>query len=135
MAKEHDILINRDSNGKIRIVDISLDWNDDLHAFLIQRRTSIMRGKITEQPIIEIKRGLASRTVTQQAELQYKSNVKKYLDKGYKNIKDLGYNSLNEFNPDEVLDKNQTDSNGFKKHMLAKSSNDVATKIFDSVPV
>ena len=135
MAKERDILINRDSNGKIRIVDISLDWNDDLHAFLIQRRTSIMNGKITEQPIIEIKRGLAGRSVTQQAELQYKSNVKKYLDKGYKNIKDLGYNSLNEFNPDEVLDKNQTDANGFKKHMLAKSSNDVATKIFDSVPV
>ena len=75
MAKEHDILINRDSNGKIRIVDISLDWNDDLHAFLIQRRTSIMGGKITNQPIIEIKRGLSSRTVTQQAELQYKSNV------------------------------------------------------------
>lgn len=94
-----------------------------------------MGGKITEQPIIEIKRGLAGRSVTQQAELQYKSNIKKYLDKGYKNIKDLGYNSLNEFNPDEVLDKNQTDSNGFKKHMLAKSSNDVATKIFDSVPV
>lgn len=135
MAKEQDILINRDSNGKIRIVDISLDWNDDLHAFLIQRKTSIMGGKITEQPIIEIKRGLAGRSVVQQAELQYKSNVKKYLDKGYKNIKDLGYNSLNEFNPDEVLDKNQTDANGFKKHMLAKSSNDVATKIFDSVPV
>lgn len=135
MAKEHDILINRDSLGKIRVVDISLDWNDDLHAFLIQRKTSVMGGKITEQPIIEVKRGLASRTVTQQALLQYKSNVKKYLDKGYKNIKDLGYSSLNEFNPDEVLDKNQTDANGFKKHMLAKSSNDVATKIFDSVPV
>lgn len=135
MAKEHDILINRDSNGKIRIVDISLDWNDDLHAFLIQRKTSVMGGKITEQPIIEIKRGLASRSVQEQALLQYKSNIKKYLDKGYKNIKDLGYNSLNEFNPDEILDKNQTDANGFKKHMLAKSSNDVATKIFDSVPV
>lgn len=25
VAKEHDILINRDANGKIRVVDISLD--------------------------------------------------------------------------------------------------------------
>lgn len=131
MAKEHDILINRDSLGKIRVVDISLNWNDDLHAYLIQRKTGIQDGKISEQPVIEIKRGLASRTVTEQALLQYKSNVKKYLDKGYKNIKDLGYSSLDEFNPDEVLSKDQTDSNGFKKHMLAKSSNDVATSIFD----
>ena len=131
MAKEHDILINRDSLGKIRVVDISLDWNDDLHAYLIQRKTGIQDGKISEQPVIEIKRGLASRSVTEQATLQYKSNIKKYLDKGYKNIKDLGYSSLDEFNPDEVLSKDQTDSNGFKKHMLAKSSNDVATSVFD----
>ena len=131
MAKEHDILINRDSLGKIRVIDISLDWNDDLHAYLIQRKTGIQGGKISEQPVIEIKRGLASRTVTEQATLQYKSNVKKYLDKGYKNIKDLGYSSLNDFNPDEVLSKDQTDSNGFKKHMLAKSSNDVATSVIE----
>lgn len=133
MAKEHDILINRDSLGKIRVVDISLNWNDDLHAYLIQRKTGIQGCKITEQPVIEIKKGKASRTVTAQAILEYNSNKKKYLDKGYKNIKDLGYNSLDEFNPDEVLDDNQTDSNGFKKHMLAKSSNDVANSIFERV--
>ena len=133
VSKKHDILINRDSLGKIRIVDISLDWNDDLHAYLIQRKTGIKDGKIIEQPVIEIKRGLASRSVTEQAILQYKSNVKKYLDKGYKNIKDFGYSSLDDFNPDEVLSEDQTDSNGFKKHMLAKSSNDVATSLFDKL--
>lgn len=133
VSKKHDILINRDSLGKIRIVDISLDWNDDLHAYLIQRKTGIKDGKIIEQPVIEIKRGLASRGVTEQAILQYKSNVKKYLDKGYKNIKDFGYSSLDDFNPDEVLSEDQTDSNGFKKHMLAKSSNDVATSLFDKL--
>lgn len=134
MAKEHDILINRDANGKIRVVDISLDWNDELHSYLIQRKTSIYNGKITEQPLIEIKRGKSNRTVTEQSLLEYNSNKKKYLDKGYKNIKDLGYNSLDEFNPSEVLGDNQTDSNGFKKHMLAKSSNDVASSVFERIP-
>lgn len=135
MAKEHDILINRDANGKIRVVDISLDWNDELHSYLIQRKTSIHGGKVTEQPVIEIKRGKSNRTVTEQALLEYNSNKKKYLDKGYKNIKDLGYNSLTEFDPDKVLDNNQTDSNGFKKHMLAKSSNDVANSVFERINV
>ena len=131
MAKEHDILINRDSLGKIRVVDISLDWNDDLHAYLITRKTGIKDGKITEQPVIEIKRGLASRTVTQQALLQYKSNVKKYLDKGYKNIKDLGYNSLTEFDPDKVLGNDTTNQDGIIKPYLAKPADDVSNKAFN----
>ena len=84
--------------------------------------------------MIEIKRGKAGRSVTEQSLLEYNSNKKKYLDKGYKNIKDLGYTSLDEFNPNEVLGDNQTDSNGFKKHMLAKSSNDVASSVFERIP-
>lgn len=131
MANEHDVLINRDANGKIRVVDISLDWNDELHSYLIQRKTSIYGGKITEQPLIEIKRGKAGRNVTQQSELEYNSNKKKYLDKGYKNIKDLGYSSLDEFNPGEVLGANTTNQEGVLKPMLAKSSNDVSTKLFN----
>lgn len=131
MAKEHDILINRDANGKIRVVDISLDWNDELHSYLIQRKTSIHGGKITEQPVIEIKRGKSSRTVTEQAILEYNSNKKKYLDKGYKNIKDLGYNSLTEFDPDKVLGNDTTNQDGIIKPYLAKPADDVSNSAFN----
>lgn len=80
----HDILISRDSRGKIRVVDISYEWNDTTHSFLIIRKTSQWGGKVTNQPIIEVKRGKAQRTAAEQVKLEYNSNVKKYLDKGYK---------------------------------------------------
>lgn len=131
MAKEHDILINRDSLGKIRVVDISLDWNDDLHAYLIQRKTGIQGGKITEQPVIEIKRGKASRTVTEQAILEYNSNKKKYLDKGYKNIKDFGYEKLDEFDADKEMPQETTNQEGILKPMLAKPADDVSNSVFN----
>ena len=131
MAKEHDILINRDSLGKIRVVDISLDWNDDLHAYLITRKTGIKDGKITEQPVIEIKRGKASRTVTEQATLEYKSNVKKYLDKGYKNIKDFGHENLSEFDADKEMPQETTNQEGVLKPMLAKPADDVSNSAFN----
>lgn len=131
MAKEHDILINRDSLGKIRVVDISLDWNDDLHAYLITRKTGIKDGKITEQPVIEIKKGKASRTVTEQAILEYNSNKKKYLDKGYKNIKDFGHDNLSEFDADKEMPQETTNQEGVLKPMLAKPADDVSNSAFN----
>lgn len=98
---------------------------------MIQRKTSIYGGKITVQPVIEIKRGKSNRTVTQQAELEYNSNKKKYLDKGYKNIKDLGYSSLSEFNPDKVLGSDTTNQDGIIKPYLAKPADDVSNKAFN----
>ena len=102
-----------------------------MHSYLIQRKTSIHGGKITEQPVIEIKRGKASRSVTDQALLEYNSNKKKYLDKGYKNIKDLGYNSLTEFDPDKVLGNDTTNQDGIIKPFLAKPADDVSNKAFN----
>ena len=107
-----DILISRDSKGKVRIVDISCEWNEVLRAYVIERKTSQLGGKTTEQPLIEINKGKAKRTVTEQSNLEYNSHIKKYLDKGYKNILDFGYSSLDEFNPDEVLPQEVTDANG-----------------------
>ena len=34
----HDILITRDSRGKIRIVDISCEWEDALHGFALEKQ-------------------------------------------------------------------------------------------------
>ena len=46
--------------------------------------------------------------------------IKNYLDKGYKKISDLGYTSIDEFDPDKILPKEKTDANGAKKPMLCK---------------
>lgn len=126
----HNILISRDSKGKIRIVDISCEWNDTLKGYVIDRKTSQYEGKVTQQPLIVIQQGKAKRTVTEQAKLEYASHIRKYLDKGYKDIKEYGVETLEEFNPNIVPDDN-TDQNGFKKHMLAKLADDVSSSTIE----
>lgn len=128
----HDILISRDSRGKIRVVDISYEWNDTTHSFLIIRKTSQWGGKVTNQPIIEVKRGKAQRTAAEQVKLEYNSNVKKYLDKGYKNIRDFKIESLDDIDdPGKLLGDITTDQSGAPKPMLAKSFDGVATSTFE----
>lgn len=127
----HDILITRDSRGKIRVVDISCEWEDKLHGFALIRKTSQWGGKITEQPIIEISCGKAGRTVTEQANLIYNSHIKKYLDKGYKNLKDFGFESLDKCNPNDLMPVEVTDQNGVRKPMLAKKADDCAVSVFE----
>lgn len=128
----HDILISRDSRGKIRVVDISYEWSDTTHSFLIIRKTSQWGGKVTNQPIIEVKRGKAQRTAAEQVKLEYNSNVKKYLDKGYKNIRDFKIESLDDVDdPGKLLGDITTDQSGAPKPMLAKSFDGVATSTFE----
>jgi ATP-dependent DNA ligase len=128
-----DILITRDSKGKIRVVDISCEWVDKLRGFVISRNTSQLGGKVTEQPTILITMGKAKRTLNQQATLEYNSHLKKYLDKGYKNIQEFGYSSLDEFNPNEVMPEEVTDQAGALKPMLCKKYDDVATSTFEKL--
>ena len=88
--------------------------------YVITRSSGLYGGKFITQPNIEITKGKVKRTITEQAELEYNSNIKSYLDKGYKKISDLGYTSIDEFNPDKVLPKDKTDTKGVKKPMLCK---------------
>jgi len=127
----NNILITRDSKGKIRVVDICYQWNEALHSFIIIRKTSQLGGKITEQPLIEVNKGKAKRTLAEQIDLEYNSHIKKYLDKGYKDIQDFGYSSLDEFDPNEVFPQEVTDQAGFQKPMQCKSYNDVALSTFE----
>ena len=69
---------------------------------------------------MEIKQGKARRTVTEQATLQYNSELKKYLDKGYKNIKDLGIPELTLREAEEALPEDNTDQFGMLKPQLCK---------------
>lgn len=126
-------LISKDSKGKIRVVEISCEGSE-LSGFTIKRNTYQYQGKVTAQPDITITKGKVKRTVTQQAELEYNSHLKKYQDKGYKliegEIEDYTKAQL-----DEILPEHKTDANGCKKHMLAKDFNKVATSVYDKVKV
>ena len=83
-----EILISRDSKSKLRVVEISCDWDSTTETYKLKRYTGQFNGKMIEQPVIEIVKGKAKRTISEQATLEFNSHVKKYLDKGYKKISD-----------------------------------------------
>ena len=43
-------LLSKDVKGKIRVVNICCDWNEEKREFLIDRKTYQLNGKITQQP-------------------------------------------------------------------------------------
>lgn len=112
-----EILISRDSKSKLRVVEISCDWDSTAETYKLKRYTGQFNGKMIEQPVIEIVKGKAKRTISEQATLEFNSHVKKYLDKGYKKISDYGYNSLENFN-ENVVPTSNTDQKGLVKPML-----------------
>ena len=126
-------LLSKDVKGKIRVVNICCDWNEEKRGFLIDRKTYQLNGKITQQPPLIIQKGKAGRTVTAQANLEFASHCQKYLDKGYKeyvgSLKDT--ERLTKFIDTYLGDL--TDSNGAKKHMLAKDGKKIATSTFDKI--
>lgn len=124
--------ISRDSKGKIRVVDMKAAWDEDQHAFGIYRTTYQYNGKKTEQPTIYISVGKASRTLREQLELEYKSNMKKYLDKGYK-LLEKGLDFYSEQELQEIIGDVVTDSSGFAKHMLAKQADKVKDSSIEKV--
>lgn len=125
-----NVLISRDSKGKIRVVEISYQWEDDYNGFVIRRKTYQYGGKAIDHPEIVITKGKAKRTVTEQARLEYNSHLKKYQDKGYKLLeKDINSYSLEDL--DNILPEFTTDANGFQKHMLAKQADKVASSAFE----
>lgn len=131
---EQDYLISKDSKGKIRVVNISYDWDKDLNGYVIRRFTSQYGGKITTQPIILVDKGKgigkAKRTVSEQAKLEYDSRVNKYMDKGYKKLpKSIDLYTKEEL--DALLPEETTDSEGNLKPMLAKDFHDVATSVLE----
>ena len=131
-----DILVTKDNKGKTRVVEISYEWDDAQHGFVIRRKTYQYGGKVTVQPEIWIYKGKVKRTVSEQARLEYNSHLKKYTDKGYKllpsSIKINNAVAVEAF-VEEHLSNGVTDSNGFKKHMLAKQADKVATSVFDKI--
>ena len=126
-----DLLVSKDSKGKIRVVEIDYEWNDQQHGYIIHRTTYQYGGKRTIQPDILIQRGKAGRTVTEQVNLEFNSHKKKYLDKGYKIVTgDVDFNDVNALY--EFLGDNKTNQEGILKPMLAKQADKVANSVFNS---
>ena len=125
-------LISRDNKGKIRVVEMSTHWDEEQHAFGIYRVTYQYQGKRVGQPPIYIKIGKAARTLKEQVELEYRSNMKKYLDKGYK-LLDRILEDYSEDELNEIIGNVVTDSSGFAKHMLAKQADKVKDSSIEKV--
>lgn len=128
---ETSYLVKKDSNGKIRCVILQrIKERDDY--FVIKRTTFQYGGKMTAQPDIVITEGKAKRDPSAQATLQYNAKLKEYKDKGYKELEKHPEDyTITEIN--EILPEVTTDSNGFSKHMLAKSSDKVKQSSIDKV--
>lgn len=110
--------IGRDTKDKIRYIHIWTEWIND--KYLIHRESGLLDGKKVVAPDIEILKGKVKRTIDEQCELEFNSNFKKYLDKGYKDIKDLNIEELTLENAEKALPSEKTDQNGAKKVMLCK---------------
>jgi len=127
-------LITLSATNKVRCVYLSTseEWDDERKGFVIERKTGQLHGKYTQQPDIVITKGKAGRTHREQLALQFNSERKKYLDKGYKEIEDDPENHSEE-ELKEILGDTKTDQNGFAKHMLAKSADKVKQSSIDKV--
>ena len=110
------------------------EWCEAEHAFAIYRTTYQYGGKKTEQPVILVKVGKAARTLREQLELEYKSNMKKYTDKGYK-LLEKGIEFYTEDQLNEIIGNVVTDSSGFAKHMLAKQADKVKDSSIEKVKI
>ena len=111
--------IGLDSKNKVRYVHI---WTEKTEngTYLIRRESGLLDGKKVQAPDIEIAKGKVKRTLEEQVELEFNSNFKKYLDKGYKDVSDYIVDDLTSEKCAEILGDTKTDANGVMKPMLCK---------------
>ena len=127
-------LLTKDSGGKFRyaVVECFEEWNPVAKGFVIQKSYGTVRGKNILSPAIIIDRPKQKRTWVEQYTLQFNSEVKKFLDKGYveveKHPNDIPDEELNNIYGDV-----KTNQYGVIKPMLAKQYDKVTNKkIFDN---
>lgn len=121
--------IGLDSKGKVRYIHIWTEKVDD--KYLIHRESGLLTGKKVVAPDIEILKGKVKRTIDEQCELEFNSNFKKYLDKGYKDVSDLKLSELTDAKCNEILGTTKTDANGALKPMLCKVLDKTNKKLTD----
>ena len=126
-------LLGKASTGKFRyaVVECDEEWHEPEHGYIIQRSYGQVNGKNTLSPAIIVDRTKQKRNWQEQYTLQYNSEVKKFLDKGYVEVPKHP-NEYSESELDEIFGEVKTNQYGVIKPMLAKQSEKVTnTKIFE----
>lgn len=126
-------LLGKASTGKFRYAQVECDeeWHEPEHGYIIQRSYGQVRGKNTLSPAIIVDRTKQKRNWKEQYTLQFNSEVKKFLDKGYIEV-DKHPNEYTEKELGELFGEVKTNQYGVIKPQLAKQSEKVTNpKIFD----
>lgn len=126
-------MLGKASTGKFRfaIVETDEEWHEPEHGYIIQRSYGQVKGKTTLSPTIVVNKTKQKRTWREQLELQYNSEVKKYLDKGYVKV-NKHPNEYSEEELNNLFGDVKTNQFGIIKPQLAKQADKVTNpKIFD----
>lgn len=126
-------LLGKASTGKFRYAQVECDeeWHEPEHGYIIQRSYGQVRGKNTLSPAIIVDRTKQKRNWKEQYTLQFNSEIKKFLDKGYIEV-DKHPNEYTEEELGELFGEVKTNQYGVIKPQLAKQSEKVTNrKIFD----
>lgn len=126
-------LLGKSSNGKFRYAEVFTDeeWHEPEHGYIIQRSYGQVQGKNTLSPAIIVDKTKQKRNWKEQYTLQFNSEVKKFLDKGYVEVeKHPNEYTIGEL--DSIFGEVKTNQYGVIKPQLAKQADKVTnTKIFD----
>ena len=126
-------LLGKASTGKFRfaVVECDEEWHEPEHGYVIQRSYGQVGGKTTLSPKIIVDKTKQKRTWKEQYTLQFNSETKKFLDKGYVEVE----KHPNEYTLDElqsIFGDVKTNQYGVIKPQLAKQADKVTNpKIFD----
>lgn len=126
-------LLGKASTGKFRfaIVECDEEWHEPEHGYVIQRSYGQVGGKTTLSPKIIVDRTKQKRNWKEQYVLQFNSEVKKFLDKGYVEVeKHPGEYTSEELQ--SIFGDVKTNQYGVIKPQLAKQADKVTNpKIFE----
>ena len=126
-------LLGKATTGKFRFVVVECDeeWHEPEHGYVIQRSYGQVQGKTTLSPAIIVDKTKQKRNWQEQYTLQFNSEVKKFLDKGYKEV-DKHPNDYTESELSEIFGSAVTNQYGIIKPMLAKQESKLTNrKILD----
>lgn len=126
-------LLGKASTGRFRfaVVETDEEWHEPEHGYIIQRSYGQVGGKTTLSPTIVVDKTKQKRTWKEQLTLQYNSEVKKFLDKGYKEV-ERHPNDYTEEELNELYGSVTTNQYGVIKPMLAKQESKLTNrKILD----
>lgn len=126
-------LLGKATTGKFRfaVVECDEEWHEPEHGYIIQRSYGQVNGKTTLSPKIIVDKTKQKRNWKEQYTLQFNSEVKKFLDKGYVEVLEHP-NNYSETELSEIFGEVATNQAGIIKPMLAKQESKLTNrKILD----